>query len=338
MEEAYEIKHLEVVNYTPLDLNRFHYHQKHYKKNLIVTSLFVLSVLSAGILFIQQPTTQSYKAQAAYTAVTATPILAPVANSIEDERVTAPTLAEVIEKELEGTKGTYGFVVKNLKTAETYYLNEHRRFQPASLYKLWIMATVYDQVRQGTLKLDEVLTDSVSALNERFLIATEDAELREGTVTFTVAQALEEMITNSHNYASLLLTARIKISNVEKFLKEHSLKESYTGTPPQTTPYDIALFFEMLYHGDLNSPEHTQEMIALLGRQNLNNVLPKYIPRDIKIAHKTGQLDVFAHDAGIFYLETGDYVIAGLSESLSPHDAEDRIAHVSRAVFEYFAR
>lgn len=251
------------------------------------------------------------------------------------------SLKDTVEYALVGKQGVYGIAIKNLKTGETFYSNEHKVFESGSLYKIWIMTTAYDQIQNKTLKEDEVLSEEIAVLNKEFNIPTESAELTDGIITIPVGNAIEQMITISHNYAALLLTKKIKLSNVVVFLKQNGFTESKVGidgSSPTSTPYDIALFFEKLYKGELANKENTEKMIDLLKKQQLNDKLPKYLPQDAVVAHKTGEIGWFSHDAGIVYSPSGDYVIVVLSESQFPPGAEDRIAQVSKAVYEYFMR
>ncbi len=268
-----------------------------------------------------------------------------VSNQFKKPQVNNPkpqqqtSLKATVESALAGAQGTYGIVIKNLKTGESYNLNEHQEFEPGSLYKIWIMATAFGQIQSGLLKPDEILSDDVESLNGKFGISPDAAELTEGEITFSVNDALKQMITISHNYAALLLTERIKLSNVALFLKQNNFNESKVGTDgsdPITTPSDIALFFEKLYKGDLANPQYTNQMLDLLKMQQLNDKLPKALPPGTIIAHKTGEIDYFTHDAGIVYSKSGDYIIVILSQSDSPIGAEDRIAQISKAVYDYF--
>lgn len=246
-------------------------------------------------------------------------------------------LKAVVEEELLGTTGTYGIAIKNLKTGEAYFSREHRIFAPASLYKLWIMAIIFDYIQNGQLKEEDVLSKNIPSLNSEFNISSEYAELTSGTISLSIKDALEQMITISHNYAALLLTSEIKLSNVTNFLKQNDFNESSIGEPPKTTAYDIALFFEKLYKREFANIENTPKMIDLLTRQTRNNKLPKYLPREISVAHKTGEIDFLSHDAGIVFSKTGDYIIVVLSQTDSPKDAEERIAKISQAVYKYFS-
>ncbi len=247
-----------------------------------------------------------------------------------------PSLKNTIEEVMRDTKASWGIVVKNLKTDESFSLNEHKSFEAGSLYKLWIMAEVINQIQDGVLKDDQVLSEEVASLNATFKLSEDVAELNQGTITLSVKEALKQMITISHNYAALLLSKRIKFSSVKEFLKAHDLNESLISeSAPQTSAQDITNFFEKLYRGELANQESSQRMIELLKNQQLNHKLPKYLPSGTVIAHKTGEIGYFSHDAGIVY-SSGDYIIVVLSESDSPKAAEERIGKLSKAVYEYF--
>lgn len=248
-------------------------------------------------------------------------------------------LQNVLEKAMQDTKGTYGIVIKNLKSGKFYFANEHKIFEAGSLYKLWIMATVYQQIQSGQLTKDQVLTKDIATLNQIFYIDPDLAEQTQGTITLTVQSALTQMITISHNYAALLLTEKIKLSSVATFLKENGFTQSTVGTEgdaPTVTPYDIFLFLEKLYKGELAGEQYTKDMIDLLRKQKLNDGLPKYLPNTLQVAHKTGEIGWFKHDAGIVFTDKGDYIIIVMSESESPAGAQERIALLSKAVFDYF--
>lgn len=293
----------------------------------IIKALVFIFILSAGIYVTLGHLTQG-KIQ----------LVSPISNKPLPK---VYSLEGIVQKSLAGTQGTYGIAIRNFKTGESYYLNEGRIFEAGSLYKLWVMATVYQQIQEGKLTEDQVLSKDIATLNKKFNIDPDSAELTEGTVTLTVGNALNQMITISHNYAALLLAEKIRLSSVAAFLKENSFTQSQVGTygdAPTTTPSNIALFFEKLYKGELANQQYTQAMLDLLKKQQLNNGLPKYLPdQQSQVANKTGDIGWFKHDAGIIFTNSGDYIIVVMSESDSPAGALERIALLSKAVFDYFA-
>ena len=247
-------------------------------------------------------------------------------------------LKNIIDAQLAGSSGKYGIVVLNFKTGEQYFRNEHEIFDTASLYKLWVMTVVYQKIEKGELREDQILSEDVKTLNEKFGIAEEDAEQKEGTITYSVKNAVSKMITISDNYAALLLSSKIRLSSVSDFL-ERNYSESKIGTAssaPTTTAADVSKFLQELYAGKLANSQNTIKMIDLLKAQKLNNKFPKYLPKEVTVAHKTGELGTLTHDAGIVYSPKGDYVFVVMSDSNSPAGDEERIARIARSVNEYF--
>lgn len=252
------------------------------------------------------------------------------------ESVQRSPLGNVVMDSLEGTKGEYSVAIKNLKTGEEFYLDEHKSFESGSLYKLWVMGETFHKVETNQLMLEDVLSSSIPELNRVFGIDPENAELKDGGITMSVNQALNQMITISHNYAAMLLTQKNKVSTIKDWLNDHDFKESEVGGDPKTTAKDTLIFFDKLQKGELANPENTQKMIEFLKKQQLNDKIPDQLPEEIVVAHKTGELGLFSHDGGIVYTPKGDYILVVLSKSDTPAAAEKRIADLSKAVYDYF--
>lgn len=267
------------------------------------------------------------------------PIASPVQRSIEVIESVQNSNSKEIEKIIlsytQKEKGQYSVVIKNLKTGEYYNLNEKEVYTSASLYKLWTMATVFQKIEDGKLTLDKPISADITMLNKVFDLG-EDAELSEGTIKSTVEEAVEQMITISHNYSALLLTYIIKNSSVKQFLVDNQFSNSKTGTPPTTTAADIAKFYEKLYKGELVTPQLSTQMLEILKRQKLNDRIPKYLPEGTVVAHKTGELGEAKHNAGIVFSKKGDYIIVMMSKTPAPLNAAEVEAKISKAIWDYF--
>lgn len=246
------------------------------------------------------------------------------------------SLEKAVSNALAGTQGTYAVVIENMSTGKGYALNGDKVFESASLYKLWVMGTVFDKIQKGEIKGDDVLSQRIEVLNREFEIDDELAELKSGGITLSVDSALNQMITISHNYASLLLMEKVRNSQIKEFIRQNGFNASDLGTPPETTASDTGLFFKKLYRKELVNWEYSEKMIELLKNQKLNDGIPKKLPEGTVVAHKTGELGWFKHDAGIVFAPSGDYIIVILSESESPNGAQERIAEVSEAIYKYF--
>lgn len=314
--------------------------QKRKRKKIIRLTAFFLLILTLIIFFFVRGLTNiSHVKQKRTLNSTATITHIPDNTPTIDLSQSSIQLGNAVQGALIGTHGSYGVVVENLKTNEKYFQDPQKQYIAGSLYKLWVMAAVYQQIKQGKLHENDILIKDASILNREFGIDPNDAEKTAGMVTYSVKDALYQMITISDNYAALLLTDKIGISTLTSFLSKYGFTGSrlgLDGQPPVTTALDIANFFEKLYSGKLIDKSSSDKMTSLLKQQKLNDKIPEYLPFDVTVAHKTGELDNVTHDAGIVYGPSGDYIIVVLSEIDDRQLANERIANVSKAVYLYF--
>jgi beta-lactamase class A len=250
-------------------------------------------------------------------------------------------LEKIVQNVLKNESKDYGVYIYNLTTGERYYFNENKIFETASLYKLWVMAVSYEQIESGKFKETDVLEDSISSLNKKFNIASESAELTDGSVSRSVKDALEQMIIVSDNYSALLLTQKVGISEMSNFLSQNGFLKSKVGTfedNPVSSAYDIGNFFQDLYFIKLANLKDTDKMLTLLKNQKVNTKLSKDLPKDAVIGHKTGELGGFSHDGGIVSGNKGDYIIVLMSDTTNPQNANEKIAEISKEVYSYFTK
>jgi beta-lactamase class A len=276
--------------------------------------------------------------------------ITPITQKDELEHMTQPSITQapsqidmnsieqIVKDSLAEASGDYAVSIINLTNGESYGTNEHQTFLTASIYKLWVMAETYKQIKENILTNDQILSQDIAVLNRKFQIDPAYAEQTSGAITETIDDALKKMITISHNYAAMLLTEKVRLSNVADLLSEYGFKESKIGDAvslPITTAYDTALFLETLYKGRLIDEDASKKMMELLKDQQLNEKLPKYLPKKTIIAHKTGELDQFSHDAGIVFTDHGDYIIVVLTETTNPQQANEVIARLSENIYQY---
>jgi beta-lactamase class A len=287
--------------------------------------------------------------------------LNPLRSVVEEK--TSP-IGAYLSEELLPLPGSYGVFVKNLKTGETYSFNKERVFDSASLYKLWVMAVATKDIEAGNLSKDEVLSLPKKELDKDLGLideeATPSASVEESIepspsespsespakspsasaspepeemVSIKAGDALARMITFSDNYSALLLVDRLGAKKIAGFLRENGFSGSSFSSPPKTTARDIALFFEKLYKKEFTASER---MIELLKKQEINDRISKYLPKEVESAHKTGELGGNKHDAGIVFGKNGDYIIVVLSDTNNARIASENIANFSKKVYDYF--
>ena len=75
-------------------------------------------------------------------------------------------------------------------------------------------------------------------------------------------------------------------------------------------------------------------MQNLLFGQKINDRIPKYLKKEVKVGHKTGELDALRHDAGIIIGQRGEYIFVFLSQTNVPADATETIALLSKKLLD----
>lgn len=305
---------------------------------VVILALFFIPVIVYCVSLVQK----SDKAQSQVLAATIDSPIQPTQGPKQSK------LADIVNLNFANDEKDYAVVIKNLKTDEEYRFHENVKYDSASLYKLWVLSVVKQKMKDGAFseedslvgdlaKLDKTLSTDPEPATPSPEVASEDKKEEEPKrISMTVKDAMEKMIIHSDNYAALLLTQKVKPSTITKFLKEYGFVNSKFGSPPRTNAHDIALFYEKLYKGEIVDEENSREMIELLKRQAINDRLPKYLPRGISVAHKTGELYGSKHDAGIVFSEKGDYIIVVMTNTKDPAFAAERVAKFSKEVYEYF--
>lgn len=323
-------------------MDKIIYRKQPERKRYLKLYLTIFILFLSSIMFLGYTISHNYKS--AKDEVLFISPLAKIINktvSFINSRQNNQNLEQIMQNILKDDRNQYGIVIDNLNTGERYYFNQDKIFDTASLYKLWIMAVTYQKIENGNLSKTAILSDTVENLNEKFNISSESAELTEGEVSWPVQNALEQMIAISDNYSAYLLTEKIGLSSVSEFLEKYGFSESKVGTlenNPTTSAHDIAGFLKQLYNGQLANLENTAEMIGLLKQQRIDTKLSNELSQTTIIAHKTGELNGFSHDAGIIYAPKGNYIIVILSKTNSQLTADRNIAEISKEVYNYFTK
>jgi len=104
-----------------------------------------------------------------------------------------------------------------------------------------------------------------------------------------------------------------------------------------TTARDLAVLMAAIETGKAASPASTDSMRAILSRQEFNDEIPAGLPAGTRVAHKTGQITGYLHDAAIVYPRgRGPYVLVVLTRDIPDEKvARSLIADISRLVYEH---
>ena len=241
----------------------------------------------------------------------------------------APLDAACAEMQAEAAAfdGRIGFVVVDLTGWTRCAHDGGEVFMTASLYKLIVAAEAYRQREAGELSFDEQL------------LVLPIGEYNHGqTFTTTVGEAVQLAVQISHNDAARALRMRLGRASVRAAPERLGLPDTVLAEEYTTTPSDIASLLVRLHGGRLVGPGADGELVDLLLGQTVVDRIPRGLPAGVPVAHKTGRLNPFAHDAGIVYAPGGPYVLAVLTEGAeSEHQGFEVIRSLAALSWPPFA-
>ena len=232
----------------------------------------------------------------------------------------ARLITAAINLALKNAQGRYAVYIKDLKKDQIFEYRPQETFTIASIYKLAVMYKAFDALKKNEIEKEDILST----------INTDSSE----KLSYTIGEALRLMITISDNTSATLVADKLGWTNIEKLLESVGISNFKLTKEPESTVVSTAQILERIYTGNAVSKQASNDMKKLLLAQTVNNRIPKYLPKNIKIAHKTGELDTIRHDAGIVYGEKSDYIFVFFSDSPKPEDASETIAKLAKIIFD----
>ena len=259
-------------------------------------------------------------ATASVAQVSATPAVAEPQTktqaAVEPTPAVTSTQIKVVLDEFAANAGAPVYlVVKDLKTGQSSNVAADQTITSASLYKLFVAHGIYRLIDTGKLSLTSKVPDTGS----------------------DVGKCLEAMITVSDNTCGEALEGMLGDGGYNQSLAEYGFKQTRFDYPTVTSAGDVALLLERLYNSTLLSPNTTDQFVNLLKNQRINNRLPQGLPAGTVMAHKTGDVFGFVHDAGIVYGPKTDYLVVMMSGPWNGvTNAPPKFAELSQKLYGLF--
>ena len=222
------------------------------------------------------------------------------------------TASDAIRARVGSLEGKIGLYYAVPATGEELCINADMPLLAASVIKVPIMVEAFRQMEAGLLDRNRVIA-----------IHREDKLPSCGALTYlhdglqvTVIDLVTLMIILSDNTATNLMIDILGMEEINSTMQAVGLtgsrlnrklfrpELSRQGIENYVTARDMARLFAMMLDGTLVSPEASKEMLRILGDQRLNGKIPFFLhPKDIDVAHKTGEDDGITHDVGVVYDE-----------------------------------
>ncbi|HEY8861193.1 MAG TPA: serine hydrolase, partial [Candidatus Limnocylindria bacterium] len=264
-----------------------------------------------------------------------------------------------------------------LATGRHIGYREDELFPTASVIKLPLLVTLYEDAIAGRIDLSERVT-----YRERTKVAgTGVLQYLDDGLDPTVRDLAVLMMSVSDNTATDLLFDRVGKSRIEATMDrlglesirapfdiremlmelvdmDHSKPGGYeelrrllrlsagsggrSMVPEEAdraTPADMCRLLELIESRAILDPESCTAIIELLKRIQSATRIPGLLPKGTVVAHKTGSYRRLRNDVGIVYAPNGPYAVALFARELARDNIDDdgALARISLAVYEEFA-
>lgn len=222
--------------------------------------------------------------------------------------------SEVEEYLKSAASGTWSVYAKDLTSnSDIASVNADAKMQSASVIKLFIMATAYDEMAKGNMVPTEVSSD------------------------------IKLMITQSENYATNRMIDRLGFDKINNYIRSNGytntelnryMLNSTANGDNYTSSKDAAKILENIYNHKCVSYEASEQMMTYLKAQGRTWKIPAGVPSGVQTANKTGELDTVENDAAIVFKDNAPYVLVVMSSGLSDTaKARQNIVDISKIVY-----
>lgn len=247
------------------------------------------------------------------------PVAAAAPTAAPAPRLDARTDTFALRRTLDSIAGTHrgvvGYSITNLETGEHLERRGDETFTTASLIKVPVLVALFDLAEKKQLTLDDpvVLTeiDKVGGAGELQFLRT--------PLTLRLWDVAWLMSTLSDNTATNIILDRIKIRRVWQKMEALGLPHTkvHSGSMTRiasvapdssakyglgvTTPNEMAQLFALMAQGKAVSPAADSVMLRILQNNRDDSKLARF-NYNVRLSHKTGDVDQARTDCGVFYL------------------------------------
>ena len=242
-----------------------------------------------------------------------------------DTTSNAPYTAEGVEiqkyLDTQATSGTWSVYAKNLTSNSVKVNLNNKKLQSASLIKLFIMATAFEEMEKGTLQREQVIEDI------KIMINRSDNDATNRIIDKLANQSGLSGFDKINNY---LVTHGYNTTEIHR-----KMLENPTNGDNYTSIMDVGNILEDMYRGTCVSQNASQEMIEILKSQTLKSKIPAGVPSGVETANKTGELSNVENDAAIVYKENSHYILVVMSNDVTDTAAaRNNIKEISTKVYD----
>lgn len=269
-------------------------------------------------------------------------------------------LRKNLSDEIAPFKGTVGIAVWFEDQGDTLNMNNDVKYPLLSVYKLPLAMKVMHDIDSGLYNLNSKVEVSAEELSEN-TYSPMKKQLGDTGFSADVETLLKYAVAYSDNIACDVLfrlaggpqavntfirnlgVSGINIQSTEKQMhRKPELAYQNYGTP-----LELNRLLRLLYRGEILTLSSTEKLMDIMtSNQTGAQRLMKWMPSEVKVAHKTGtgtngEMVMACNDVGIITLPDGRKILLSvlIKDTYEPYEnCEALIAGISRICYQHFLR
>lgn len=285
---------------------------------LTIVGLFLVTVLGSLFFYLKTEVPKSFRQ-----------FLEPrVISSLPGDADYQPVIEEV-KKATAGLQGSYGFYVFHLGDNLSYGISEDQVFPAASLIKLPVIFSLYQQEEDEKIDLET-----------KYSLKEEDKRGGAGIIqvapvgtVYTYRKLAELMGNQSDNTAFNVLVQILGKDQIQATIDSLGMRKT-SLKKNETTPKEMGLFFERLLKGEILTLKHQEEILSFLTETAFEDRIPAGVPEGTRVAHKIGTDARTFSDAGIIFAEK-PFVLVIMSQDAQEAEALEVLPKIAQIVWEF---
>ena len=291
------------------------------KRRRIIFALLLLTTGLSFLIYLGKQVSPKIEEITQPVVFRPSPAFSPSPSPVEKNKT------QELEKILVGRQGVYGVYSLNLETKEAVSIRGKESFPAASLIKLPIIYTLYQEAQEGKINLEEKYTlreeDKVGGAGSLYQ--------KEAGAVYSYRELARLCGKQSDNTAAAILEKVLGAEAIEATIRRLGM-ENTSFSRRQTTPEDIALFWQELWEGDLKE-EYREEILNSLTETIFEEQIPAALPAKVRVAHKVGIDEGILHDAGIIFNDP-PFVLVLMSKNNNREEAQEAFILLTKALLE----
>jgi beta-lactamase class A len=241
------------------------------------------------------------------------------------------------EQEANGIISKASVYLRMINNGSWICINPEERFDPGSMMKVTMLINYLKHAEQQKDLLDKTIV--FNGVSFHIPVPTFSDKTIENGKAYKVRDLLQSMIVHSDNYATIALSQLFPVESSRYIYKDLGISLTDDNDPRiRLTSVEYSRLFRVLYNSTYLDKDDCEYAMDLLTRSTFNYGITRYLPPNVKVAHKFGEQEDDdgreLGETGIVYNGENSYLLTIMTKGKDLTLMSNVLANISKLVFD----